>query len=482
MRVLITFLLMAGIYPAFCQNATRDKFSATEIRDDLSFLYKTLKEAHYNLYVKTNNKIFDREFKKLQHSIKDSMTILQSHRLFQPFLALSGLSHCNIAYPFSPSYINYVMNKGTLFPFDISIVDRSLFITANYSEDSSIHVNDQILSINNTHGGKYLENMYTYISGDNDYLKSTQIDLLFFSRVNWFVYDRSDIYELKIKDSTGMISDIKVKAIRAMDYEREAGKKISLVNSSREFKFIGDVAYLLPGVFLNTDGSTNISDHRSFEKGQFAFFIDSCFNVIRQSNTKNLVIDLRGNPGGDNSFSDEMISYFAREPFWFCSKFYVKTSAITKSFWENVKDTQVAVLRKLILENDNGKVFESPIIKCQPRPDSLQFKGNVYVLVNRYSYSNAVTSAALIQDYKFGIIIGEETADSPTTYAAIHQFNLPFTQLTVSYPKAFMIRPNGDRSLHGVIPDIPVKEILFNEMDEILDSTLKIINEHKQVP
>jgi C-terminal processing protease CtpA/Prc len=232
---------------------------------------------------------------------------------------------------------------------------------------------------------------------------------------------------------------------------------------------------LHPGVFLNTDGNANLSDHKTLEKGAFVYFMDFCFKMIRQSPAKNLIIDLRGNPGGDNSFSDEMIAYFAREPFWFCSTFYVKTSAITKTFWENVKDTQVATLRQMILENENGKVFESPVITFQPKEYVEQFKGNVYVLVDRYSYSNAVTSAALIQDYKFGTIVGEPTADHPTTFAAVHQFNLPFTQMTVSYPKAFIIRPNGDKKLRGLVPDIPVKDIPFNETDEILDFTLKII-------
>jgi C-terminal processing protease CtpA/Prc len=479
MKLIFTLLLLAVINTVFGQQATRDKFSAAEIRDDLAYLYKTLDETHYNLYVNCPKKTFDRTFKRLTGSITDSMTVVQSHRLFQPFVALSRVGHCNISYPFSPGYVNYVMNKGTMLPFDISVNDNRLLITANYSADSSIRPGDQILSINSIPAGKYLQKMYAYMSGENDFLKNTQIDLLYFSRVNWFIYDRQDVYTLKIKHKTGEIDQVTVKAITAMDYEGAAGKKKAMVNTSRDFKFIGDIAYLRPGVFLNTDGNANISDHKAFEKGTFVHFIDSCFARIRKSNAKDLIIDLRGNPGGDNSFSDEMIAYFAAKPFYFCSKFYVRTSAVTKSFWKDVKDTALTPLQTLILENENGKIMEAPDKKISPKADSLRFNGNVYVLIDRYSYSNAVSSAALIQDYRFGTILGERTADSPTTMAAIHQFNLPFTQMTVSYPKALIIRPNGDRSIQGVIPDIQITDNPFNEADEILDSAVKMINGKK---
>jgi hypothetical protein len=34
---------------------------------------------------------------------------------------------------------------------------------------------------------------------------------------------------------------------------------------------------------------------------------------------RRLIIDLRGNPGGDNLFSDVMVSWFATRPFRFAS-------------------------------------------------------------------------------------------------------------------------------------------------------------------
>ena len=83
----------------------------------------------------------------------------------------------------------------------------------------------------------------------------------------------------------------------------------------------------------------------------------------------------------------------------------------------------------------------------------------------------------MIQDYGFGKIIGEET--SPVMYANSRQFKLPHTQITVTFPAAYFIRPNGDISLNGTIPDFKVEENLLTKEDEILEYTLKLIKEKK---
>lgn len=150
---------------------------------------------------------------------------------------------------------------------------------------------------------------------------------------------------------------------------------------------------------------------------------------------------------------------------------------MTKSFWHNVTDTSLADLKKNILNQPNGTVFPTKIIKKQPVPDSLRYKGKVYVLIDRYSYSNAVTTAATIKDYHWGILIGETTSDVPTTYAAIHEFKLPHTGMEVSYPKALIVRPNGDRSARGLEPDLQIgtkKGI----QDSILEGTLSFLKEN----
>ena len=85
----------------------------------------------------------------------------------------------------------------------------------------------------------------------------------------------------------------------------------------------------------------------------------------------------------------------------------------------------------------------------------------------------------MIQDYGFGKIVGEQTADSPTLIAAIHDFKLPNTKLNVEYPKAFMVRPNGNVASRGVAPDYPVADEVSGSSDRTLAYTLKLIGERR---
>ena len=104
-----------------------------------------------------------------------------------------------------------------------------------------------------------------------------------------------------------------------------------------------------------------------------------------------------------------------------------------------------------------------------PRPGT-RFERPVYILINRYSYSNATTVAALAQDYGFAVIAGETTADMATTYAAMEHFSLPHSGLAVGYPKAHIIRPNGHSAPHPVTPDIEIEFPVFpGSEDEVLE-------------
>ena len=77
-----------------------------------------------------------------------------------------------------------------------------------------------------------------------------------------------------------------------------------------------------------------------------------------------------------------------------------------------------------------------------------------------------------------GTVIGEETNDLATSYAAMEHFTLPKTKITVGYPKAHMVRPNGDATIRGVVPDIEIQTPLIEtEDDPVLTKTLELIKD-----
>nr|WP_199076928.1 S41 family peptidase [Pedobacter sp. ASV19] len=473
----ISGMFWLGIPITNAQQLKQVSYTAKEVREDLNYLYTTLQESHYNLFVHEGKSRYDQAYKNLKRKIKEHMSLMDVNRLFQPFTALSGLAHCSIAFPFRPAYLEYLQKGGKVFPLDINVDQGHLYVADNYSGSMLVKTGDEIVQINGRPAIYTLDRVYNYLSGENKPFKNTLIDLYHFSRLHWLVFGQVDIFRLHLKRPDGSTYEGVLKGITAEKLEEYAAKKKSIFNSTREFKYLGEIAYLRPGAFTNSESDGNTSDHKTFDNSVFVKFIDSAFYQIRQSKTRQLIIDLRGNPGGDNSFSDHMLAYFAKEPFSFCSSFSVRTSALTKSFWRDVADTSLAELKKSILNKPNGTIFQTKVIKQQPVADSLQYKGKVYVLIDRYSYSNAVTTAATIKDYHWGTLMGEPTSDVPTTYAAIHEFKLPHTGMEVSYPKAFIVRPNGDKSTRVLEPDVLMKKKPGTTGDGVLENVLVYLNE-----
>ena len=170
-----------------------------------------------------------------------------------------------------------------------------------------------------------------------------------------------------------------------------------------------------------------------------------------------------------------MIAYFADKPFRIASKFSVRTSQVTKSFWTDVDIPELAEMKQKIMTLEDGTRFDIELNTTQPRNDDLAFRGEVIALIDRFSFSNTASVAAIVQDYEFGVLVGEETSDTPSSCGAIHTFKLPNTKMVVVFPKGCMIRPNGDARLRGVIPDHKVSDNPFTQEDEILDTALQLI-------
>ncbi len=479
------YILTTVIFTQISFGQQQSKYSAQQVKEDFKYLYNTLEASHYDLYAHTKKEVFDKEYRKISESITDSLTLLQIDRLFLQFVALTHEGHCSIDLPFS-SYGTYLQNGGTLFPLNVFFKGSNVFVLDNYSANSTITPGDEIISINGKPIKEVMKSIYRYLPGDNDYSKNTMIEAISFPRMLWIVNDEIKNFEAGLRKQNGKQIDINISSIPGYNFEGLMSKRkpLPFSNQARTFQYIDDIAFLRPGTFFNAskyDEKAQLKVNSDLlDNKEFIHLLDSCFTVIHNKHTQVLIIDLRGNPGGSGIFSNPMVAFFATEPFTVGSKFLIRSSEISKIFWKEMNDTSQLFrdIKKEILSKENGVRFEMSTAKYKypPRRDSLKFKGNVYVLINRFSGSQAIEVPAMIQHYGFGKLIGEQTA--PLTDANARQFKLPNTQLTVLFPEAFY----GDSSMaNGVIPDYLINDDILTEKDEILDYALRLIEVDKDM-
>lgn len=437
----------------------QNQFSKTNVLLDLDYLKTSLEETHINLYAYTNKTEFEENYNKVRQEIKkDSFSVLEATKIFQEVVSKANNGHTRIPFPVQ-SYITYAKTGGTIFPLEVAIENGKVLIRKNWSENSNIKAGDELISINNLSIDEVLQKIYPQISAERLYFKNAQIENLTLPRFYWLTFGEQQTFEVdvirnKIKTS------YKLGAIKAMEeYEM---KRDDILKHNMLFKlFSKEIAYLRPGDFGG-------------DLQKYKLFIDSSFVEVKNKKSKNLIIDLRNHSGGDDSFGDYLVSYIADRSFKWSSKFQLKTSKHLKEHTRKHRDTTERYW-KSILEHKNGEIYDYDFGFYEPQPLSKRFKGKVYVLVNRQSYSQSTVTAAQIQDYGFGTIVGEETGEYPNLFASIYNYQLPKTGIVVEVSKGKINRVNGIENNKGVMPNIVINDHLLDEKDEILRGLLNLI-------
>lgn len=452
----LKFLVIFCSFNTIAQNT----FSKKEVIEDLSYLKQSLEDAHFNLYAYVSKKDFNRNYKKTKSLInRDSFSVLETKKIFQKVVSKANNGHTRIPFPVS-EYIAYAQSGGTLFPLEVTFENDKVLVRKNWSSNTTINNGDELISINGLSVNKILKKIYPQVSAERIYFKKAQIENMTLPRFYWLVFGEYKDFNIEVKHK-GKTLFYNLKAIKAIEgFEM---KRNDILKHSMIFKALSNtVAYIQPGDFGG--------DLKKYKQ-----FIDSSFVKINANSFKNLIIDLRNHSGGDDAFGDYLVSYIANKPFKWASKFQLKTSKQLKEHTRKHRDTTLAYW-KSILNHKNGKIYNCDFDFYQPQSKNKRFKGKVYVLVNRQSYSQSTVTAAQIQDYNFGTIVGEETGEYPNLYASIYNYQLPNTKISVDVSKGKITRVSGVDKMCGVIPDIIIKDHLLDERDEILNELIKIIN------
>lgn len=432
------------------------QFSKAQVLSDLNYLRTSLEATHYNLFAYTTEQEFEQNYQAIRQRIQqDSITLSESILLFQQVISKANTGHAEIDFPIA-TYRNYAMNGGTLFPLELAFEDGKAFIRKNFSTQESLKLGLEVLSIDGQPIQNIVKKIHPQLSAESTYFKNAKLELFSFPRMYWQVFGKKEVFMVTIKEND-QIKTISTTAIDLInDYE---SKRDELFSAGYSLTFYDRAAYLNPGSF-------------SGDEMAYRAFIDSAFHEISQNKSTQLIIDLRNNTGGHDAFSNHLIAYFANQPFKWCAEFSLKSSQLLKEQTRTRQDTTDKYSRA-ILDLEDGKTAAYGFDVTQPYEVSKRFKGKVYVLVNRHSYSMAAVSAAMLQDNGFATVVGETTGDFPSLYASQFSYVLPQTGITVKVPKGYMIRPNGSQKRIGVVPDIIIKDHLVDEKDEILEGLLK---------
>lgn len=472
-------LLMAGLTwsgLAIAAKPAEPRFSVELLQQDFDALYRTLQAAHFDLFARRPKAEYDALHATMRAGITRPMTAFETEVLFQRFVAFGDVAHAHIAFP-AAAWEAYRQGGGRALPLYPRFDGARFVVSDDLAE--GVPVGAEVLAMDGEPIGNWYRRLRAHLSADSDYMARALMAFRW-PALLWLEVGEREAFEIAWRGSDGVEHTTRVDALTQGELRARMARHSSPTREERAWTLREDgVAYLRPGPFYNIDpDATDLWDPRSF-----IAFIDAAFEQIISAKPRALLIDLRDNPGGDASFSDPMVAWFAHRPFRFASRFMVKSSGAARaSNQARIKQAGERVspvserYEALYAKHPPGEVFELDFPEVPPRAGQ-RFAAPVYLLVNRHSFSNTVTTAALAQDFGFAKVLGEETSDLATTYGAMEHFALPGTGIQVGFPKALIVRPNGDRAARGVVPDVSIPTPVGDDAwQAVLDAAIRIID------
>ena len=435
----VIVLLIMGVFGKSMEVATINTkpYSAIDLTQDLKQLEKCImKENPLYFADKENLRIL---FQDALEKTEDGMTEIEFYRLINPIIVQVHCGHTNLSIS-EALYMNRKEN-AKFFPLDVSLINNQLYILEN-DETTGVYAGDEILSINEKSSEEIINILIKNVSGDgNNEAKPRYIISKFFNNKFYDFVDNSNSFNVQLINKDGITYSAKLDARYKAKYNTTAWAL-----HSTEFK---DGNYY--NSVINDDYA--ILNIRVFfkEKGKdYNSFLDNFFAELQEQKISKLIIDLRGNFGGNPDMAKELLSHLTTKKMEYLNS--------DLPFLYNVMGYQKAI-----------------------SPSTTVFKGKTVVLTDGACFSTTGHFCSLFQYHELGTIIGTETGGTYVCTDGSKDILLNNTRIRLHYSTlAFSVAVEGYSDYEGVKPDVdiaPSIDMVLNHRDLILEEAIKNLDQ-----
>ncbi|MBT8245088.1 MAG: peptidase S41 [Winogradskyella sp.] len=496
-----------------------------DLHEDVDAVYKQLQRLHPRLYQFTSKETLDYKFDSLKTAINTPMTSRDFYKELAQVTKYVGQGHMSLSPP-SKRFDRKERKANLKLKFDINnlkteYLKGTLFISNAKGNDSLLkHV--EILKVDGVSTNYLIHKFKKTIASDGynttfhkrvagkrffgyynrDIGRFDSISLTLRNADSTFIkkYKRLPKVEKKKEtDSTKLDSLKKLPSKKKLTKTEKKAKKAKFKKmrkdrqkygynyttktNNRLFKFIGK------------DSAVAYMKIRGFSRGKYKDFYKEVFKKIDSAGTKNLVIDLRDNFGGRLNEITNLYSYLTDKNFTLINKSeinrrlprfkvaYSNTSALGTKIIYSLLSPGFLVNDILRTSKKDGQLYYKFKSAKETEPSPLNFKGDVYVLINGNSFSASSIISTQLKGSKRATIVGEETggAYNGTVAGFYKNYELPNTKVRariglMHIDSKYKIEPDG----FGVTPDIeiiPTYQDRLNgvdpELEWVLDDTEK---------
>jgi hypothetical protein len=449
-----------GSKSAAVSNQGTNKLPVKSMLNDLDVLWAAIKEMHpaYGIYTPVDS--LQNAYDQTYSAIDQPLTQTEFINRIYPFLCKLKCGHTQLRH--SEGYQKTVADKVPHLPFEVLVRDHRAWITS--SQHKQITTGDELISVNDTPVASIIDHGFNLYCADG---RGQTFKELFLSEYDGFedacykYYHWKGPYHICIKTQSGQVKTLDTVATTTGDFNPPPA-----INNFAGWTEAKNTDYL-PLRFLK-NGLTAYFEARTFQYTDTVIYKE-IFKQIRQQGTKNLILDLRHNTGGDIRIAIRLLSYLADTPFHIVREIKSRVPDPSASSFEKYFDTaRTASFKQGFQPGPKQGVWYHIGVKsifgqlygALPLAKTNHYKGNLIVLIDGATFSSAALFiAALKSQCNNAKFIGRETAgaEEGCDGGTIQHLTLPNTRIVVEFPwmrlDAFAKNPLPGR---GIIPSYTV--------------------------
>ncbi len=471
--------------------------SAAQAREDLAILRRTLETIHPGAYrYITPSQLragFETAASKIAGPIRESELLAIVAQLLSTLKC--GHTYVN-PYNQDDALRRRILDRRNYLPFYFTIIDGRFFVTANASS-RKLPVGSEIVSINGVPVKEIIEKLLTVTTADGNSTIGNRVNSIALDREDAETYALFDIYFPLFFPVTDDIFEIE-----AVDFASKKQTKFAVFAMTKSERTAEMAKRFGPTPTYDDGWKFEIRDGRvgylkignsitwKLKTIKFREFIANAFAELRANNVRNLVIDLRGNDGGDTDIGFELARYLAPKtlPPYIRSRRLVRNvaaqpelSQYLKTYSEELKSSIVNGVPAEMYRDAGDGFFEITGFEEYPNvePYRDRFNGKAFIISDASNASASFQFLNYVKQNRLATIVGQTTGGNRQGINGGNYFflSLPNSKIETDIPVFFSspVKPQPDS---GVVPDVLVKREATDVglgIDREMETIMKLI-------
>ena len=491
-RWLQVVVLSALLAPASPAQSTAG-YEPAGMEADLARFHAALRDGHAALTDSAARAELDRVYASLREEVRQPKQPVEFFRLV---LRLTASVHDGHTSAFArDTFRNEILGQGLL-PFHVTIQHDRIFVLRNLS-DARFADGSEILSIDGVSSPAILARLAEHLGVDGGSRSGLRYRLGSSYNSFYQVYPQVFGYPPPYRV---VLSDHATRGIRVVDLPRIAWSEFARRDAARygaplHVWSLEDELKTAPlELRAHSDSGYALLRIRRFFKdsidegpGVYLGLLTDAFRRIADARIGRLVIDLRGNGGGDGANVARLLTFLVTRPF-------TPTVRITfrgdDAYYARFTRDSLGLDDYFGLRRDGGQytVTHAPDIRelspFAPAP-AYRYSGALAVLIDGGTVSAAGMAAGLLQDRSDALLVGDEAGGYAGMSNGIRQLTVvgEHTSIGVNFPLAHSeFAVNEHRRARGALPDYPVTSTiqdLLEGKDAPLERAIRLMQAHQ---